>query len=117
MAFLGMFYFLSYRPEAILEFRVSPSLCCGQDTGSHLLSCTDPRPFEGRHVTIFKQSYCLSFDECQLMRMPLFQIVVDVFKKIGDSNWASVIIAAVCILVLAINDEVLKVSLQVESCI
>ena len=41
--------------------------------------------------------------------------MVDVFKKIGDSNWASVIIAAVCILVLAINDEVLKVSLQVES--
>ncbi len=39
-----------------------------------------------------------------------FQIVIDVFRKIADTNWASVIIAAICILVLAVNDEVVKVN-------
>jgi hypothetical protein len=37
--------------------------------------------------------------------------VVNVFKKIADTNWASFIIAAVCILVLVINDEILKVTI------
>jgi hypothetical protein len=36
--------------------------------------------------------------------------VVDVFRQIADTNWASVIIAAVCIIVLAVHDEILKAS-------
>ena len=38
----------------------------------------------------------------------VFIIAIDVLKKIPDTNWASVLISAVCIIILVINDEVVK---------